>query len=87
MRRRPHYRAEKAVLSTMHIKHLVDMAPRAAWGEDFVAGVETWQAGPTLFVTHYATTEPMRFAVERRHTRADGGRHPGVAHARAAHGL
>jgi phytoene dehydrogenase-like protein len=57
------YRAGKAVLSTIHIKHLVDMAPRAAWGEDFVAGVETWQAGPTLFVTHYATSEPMRFAV------------------------
>ena len=52
------------MLSTVHIKHLVDMAPRAAWGEDFVDGVETWQAGPTLFVTHYATSEPMRFAVD-----------------------
>jgi phytoene dehydrogenase-like protein len=40
------------------------MAPRAAWGEDFVAGVSEWQAGPTLFVTHYATSEPMRFAVD-----------------------
>jgi phytoene dehydrogenase-like protein len=30
----------------------------------FVAGVDTWQAGPTLFVTHYATTEPMRFKVD-----------------------
>jgi phytoene dehydrogenase-like protein len=57
------YRAGKAVLSSVHIKHLVEMAPREAWGDDFVAGVETWQAGPTLFVTHYATTEPMRFAV------------------------
>jgi phytoene dehydrogenase-like protein len=64
------YRADKAVLSTIHIKHLVDMAPRAAWGDDFVAGVATWQAGPTLFVTHYATTEPMRFAVD------DGTREP-----------
>lgn len=58
------YRAGKAVLSTIHIKHLVDMAPRAAWGEDFVQGVETWQGGPTLFVTHYATTEPLRFSVD-----------------------
>jgi len=58
------YRAEKAVLSTIHIKHLVDMAPRDAWGDDFVAGVDTWQPGPTLFVTHYATTEPMRFEVD-----------------------
>jgi phytoene dehydrogenase-like protein len=57
------YRAGKGVLSTIHIKHLVEMAPHALWGEDFVDGVATWQAGPTLFVTHYATTEPMRFAV------------------------
>jgi phytoene dehydrogenase-like protein len=58
------YRADKAVLSTIHIKHLVDMAPSAAWGDDFIEGVATWQGGPTLFVTHYATTEPPRFAVE-----------------------
>jgi phytoene dehydrogenase-like protein len=57
------YRAEKAVLSTIHIKHLVDMAPRESWGEDFLEGVETWQAGPSLFVTHYASTEPPTFAV------------------------
>ena len=57
------YRAEKAVLSTMHIKHLVEMAPRELWGQEFIEGVETWQAGGTLFVTHYATTEPPTFAV------------------------
>ena len=55
------YRADKAVLSTIHIKHLIDMAPRQAWAEDFVDGVETWQGGPTLFVQHYATSEPMTF--------------------------
>lgn len=53
------YRAGKAVLSTVHIKHLVEMAPRDAWADDFVEGVETWQAGPTLFVQHYALKEPM----------------------------
>lgn len=57
------YRADKAVLSTIHIKHLVDMAPRESWGEDFLDGVETWQVGPSLFVTHYASTEPPTFAV------------------------
>ena len=31
------YRAEKAVLSTIHIKHLIDMAPRKLWAEDFVS--------------------------------------------------
>jgi len=57
------YRAEKAVLSTVHIKHLVDMAPKEAFGQEFIQGVETWQAGITLFVTHYTTTEPPTFAV------------------------
>ena len=58
------YRAAKAVLSTIHIKHLVGMAPRELWDDDFVDGVATWQGGPTLFVTHYATSEPMRFAID-----------------------
>jgi len=58
------YRAAKAVLSTIHIKHLVEMAPRKLWDDDFVDGLATWQGGPTLFVTHYATSEPMRFAVD-----------------------
>jgi phytoene dehydrogenase-like protein len=67
------YRAAKAVLSTIHIKHLVEMAPRKLWDDDFVDGVATWQGGPTLFVTHYATSEPMRFAV------ADGSVAPTAA--------
>ncbi|MGC2891440.1 MAG: NAD(P)/FAD-dependent oxidoreductase, partial [Candidatus Acidiferrum sp.] len=58
------YRAEKAVLSTIHIKHLVDMAPRELWGQDFIDGVDTWQAENAMFVTHYATTEPPKYAVE-----------------------
>jgi phytoene dehydrogenase-like protein len=57
------YRAEKAVVSTIHIKHLVDMAPRELWGQDFVDGVDTWKAGLTLFETNYATTEPPKYAV------------------------
>lgn len=57
------YRAEKAVLSTVHIKHLVDMAPKEAFGEDFLDGVNTWKAGITLFATHYATTEPPKYPV------------------------
>ncbi len=38
------YRADKAVLSTIHIKHLIEMAPREAWADDFVDGVETGRA-------------------------------------------
>jgi phytoene dehydrogenase-like protein len=57
------YRADKAVVSTIHIKHLVDMAPRELWGQDFVDGVDTWQAETAMFVTHYATTEAPKFKV------------------------
>jgi phytoene dehydrogenase-like protein len=57
------YRATKAVLSTIHIKHLVDMAPKELWGEDFLFGVDTWEAGLTLFATNYATTEPPKYSL------------------------
>jgi phytoene dehydrogenase-like protein len=58
------YRARRAVLSTIHIKDLVEMAPPEAWGEDFLYGVETWNPGVSMFVAHYATTEPLQFPVE-----------------------
>jgi phytoene dehydrogenase-like protein len=50
--------ARRAVLSTIHVKHLVEMAPAEAWGDLFVEGVAEWRAGVSMFVTHYATTEP-----------------------------
>lgn len=56
--------ATKAVLSTIHIKHLVEMAPARAWGEDFLYCVGAWQAGVSMFVSHYATTEPPTFPVD-----------------------
>lgn len=59
------HRAGRAVLSTIHVKHLIDMAPPEAWDEDFRFGVQTWQPGVSMFVTHYATAEPPRFPVER----------------------
>ena len=55
------HRARKAVLSTVHVKHLAEMAPAEAWGEDFLYGVERWREGITLFPTHYATTEAPTF--------------------------
>ncbi len=66
------FRARHAVVSTIHVKHLVNMAPSEAWGDAFLYGVETYKAGRTMFVTHYATTEPPRFAI-------DGGTLPVVA--------
>jgi phytoene dehydrogenase-like protein len=58
------FRARHAVVSTIHIKHLVNMAPAEAWGDAFLYGVETYKAGRTMFVSHYATTEPPRFTVD-----------------------
>jgi len=57
------YRARKAVLSTIHIKHLTAMASQDLWGEDFARGVDRWRPGVAMFVAHYATTEPPRFPV------------------------
>ena len=54
------YLARKAVLSTIHVKHLVEMAPPSCVGRPFVEGVAEWRAGVSMFVTHYATTEPPR---------------------------
>lgn len=53
------YRANKAVLSTVHVKHLMPMLPAETWGEDFCESVDTWQSGVSLYPAHYAVTEPL----------------------------
>ena len=58
------YRAEKAVLSTVHIKQLVNMAPRDLWPQDFLEGVKTFNVGNASFNSHFATTEPLKFPVK-----------------------
>jgi phytoene dehydrogenase-like protein len=58
------FRARHAVISTIHVKHLVNMAPAEAWGDTFLYGVETYKAGRAMFVAHYATTESPRFAID-----------------------
>jgi phytoene dehydrogenase-like protein len=64
------YRARKAVLSTIHIKHLIEMAPAEVWGEDFCYGVATWQPGVTMFVSHYATTAAPEYVTTGGHVTA-----------------
>ncbi|MFA9444265.1 phytoene desaturase family protein [Egicoccus sp. AB-alg6-2] len=54
--------ARQAVVSSIHVKHLVDMAPRDAWDESFLYGVETFDPGLPMFAVQFATTEPPRFA-------------------------
>lgn len=55
------YRARHAVVSTIHVKHLIDMAPRELWGEDFVFGVDTYHVGIPFFATYLATTAAPEF--------------------------
>lgn len=53
------YRADKAVVSTTHIKHLVNMAPKSLWGDDFLQGVDSFVIGAAGFNTHYALKRPL----------------------------
>ena len=53
--------ATEAVLSTVHVKDLVRMAPASAWGDDFVYGIATYDPGVAAFAAHYLTTEPPRY--------------------------
>jgi phytoene dehydrogenase-like protein len=57
------YRAEKGVVSTIHVKHLVDMAPREIWGDDFLEGVRLFQPEHAMISLHYATTEPPKYPI------------------------
>jgi phytoene dehydrogenase-like protein len=56
------YLASRAVVSSIHVKHLVTMAPPEVWGESFRYGVATWAAGVSLFASYYAVTEPPTYA-------------------------
>ena len=56
--------ARRAVLSTIHVKQLLALAPAAAWDDGFRFGVGSWRAGVSMFVAHYATTEPPRFPTD-----------------------
>ena len=67
LRRRAHHdgrrvQGPQAVVSTIHVKHLVDMADHAEWGDDFVYGVETYNIGVPFFAGYFAATEAPVFA-------------------------
>jgi phytoene dehydrogenase-like protein len=56
------YLARVAVVSTIHVKHLRDMAPADAWPEEFHYGVDTYDVGVPGFATYYCTTAAPEFA-------------------------
>ena len=68
------YLARKAVVSTIHVKSLVDMAPAEAWGEDFLYGIDTYDPGISMLAQYYATTEaPELVAHEGTQTAVSAG--------------
>lgn len=66
------YRASRAVLSTIHIKHLIHMAPSDMWPEEFKQGIQQWKPGMTLFAAHYAVKEAPLFPVDDQYLPATG---------------
>jgi len=57
------YRGGQAVLSTLHVRHLVEMAPRELWPDDFVQNVAMWRPEVAMFIAHFATREPPKYPV------------------------
>jgi phytoene dehydrogenase-like protein len=55
------YRAAKAVLSTIHVTQLRDMAPRRVWPEEFHYSVDTYDVGIPGFGVYLATSAPPAF--------------------------
>ena len=55
------YRAEKAVVSTIHLKHIVDMAPRELWGDEFLKNLDVFKPEHAMFSLHYATSDPPKY--------------------------
>jgi phytoene dehydrogenase-like protein len=59
------FMADRAVVSTIHVKHLVEMAPAEAWGADFQFAVDTYDIGLSGFAVYMATTAAPEFATPR----------------------
>ena len=55
------FTASTAVVSTIHVKHLTDMAPADAWDEGWRYGVDTFDVGVSAMAVYLATTAPPVF--------------------------
>ena len=56
------FRAGTAVVSSIHVTRLLDMAPADAWPEDWRYGVETYDIGAAGLAVYLAATEPPTFS-------------------------
>ena len=55
------YEADKAIVSTIHVKHLPGIVGEENLPADYLAGVARWKPNLTMFVSHYALSEAPRF--------------------------
>jgi phytoene dehydrogenase-like protein len=55
------FTASEAVVSTIHVKHLLEMAPADAWDEGFRYGVETFDVGVSAMAVYLAAPAPPVF--------------------------
>ena len=55
------FRAREAVVSTIHVKHLLEMAPAECWPDDFRYGVETFDIGVPAMGVYMAADRPPIF--------------------------
>jgi phytoene dehydrogenase-like protein len=53
--------ANRAVVSTIHVKHLVGMADAELWGEDFVYGADTYDVGLSGYAGYYVLDQAPEF--------------------------
>ncbi len=58
------YSADKAVVSSIHIKHLPGIVGHENLTPDYHGGIARWQPSVTMFVSHYALSEAPRFKSE-----------------------
>jgi len=58
------YAAGRAIVSTIHVKHLGGMVGEEHLPAAYRAGVERWEPNLTMFATHYALSEPPLFKTE-----------------------
>ncbi len=61
------YRGQKGVVSTIHPKKLIDMAPRELWGDALLDTVDIWQPEHAMFAFHFALAESPKYPL------AEGG--------------
>lgn len=55
------YRAGKGVVSSIHVKHLIEMAPADAWDDAWTYGVRTYDLGISGFGSYQVATQAPTF--------------------------